>query len=475
MESKALTELVTTSKKTLKFYNKYRNIDFVHMNEILVDLLNRVITSMSDDISSSLTKDLIETVNQIGKEMKLVKESVDKSNKEVISNILLKLYEQKADYVNEMRLLIEKSDSENLLKIIDKMEKEQLKLITDVIPKTNTEYYDKYELMLKNFKDEIKETSNIDSLEKKHYEMIKSIESSLINYLSKSEERIQTNMNEIKTLNIINSEVQKELNTNLTSHINKYSNSTYKGQLAENKIEELICGIYKSAEVVKTTKESKSGDIILKRKDMLPILFEVKDYVANVPIHEIDKFIRDINDNDMSGVMLSISSGVSNKHNFQIDITQNNNICIFIHNMDYDTEKLRLAVDIIDNLGSKLKQNKNNMTITNETIEQINNEYKTFILKRELAINHIKESTKKTIQYIEEMELKSLNNYLSSKFSFKNSSTLKCELCNNFVGTNLKSLAVHKRKCKKEIEKQTKNKSPLTISPEDFEENEIEV
>ena len=82
-------------------------------------------------------------------------------------------------------------------------------------------------------------------------------------------------------------------------------------------------------------------------------------------------------------------------------------------------------------------------------IEQINNDYHTFLLKRDLTLNHIKESTKKTIQYIEELELKNLNNYLSSKFSFKNSSTLKCNLCNNFIGTNLKSIAAHKRKCKR--------------------------
>jgi hypothetical protein len=41
---------------------------------------------------------------------------------------------------------------------------------------------------------------------------------------------------------------------------------------------------------------------------------------------------------------------------------------------------------------------------------------------------YIIDSTKKTIQYIEELELKNLNNYLSSKFSFKNSSTLKCKI-----------------------------------------------
>ena len=188
--------------------------------------------------------------------------------------------------------------------------------------------------------------------------------------------------------------------------------------------------------------------MILKRVNMEPILFEVKDFKVNVPIIDIDKFIRDVNECNMSGIMLSISSGVANKHNYQIDITKDNNICIYIHNVEYDIEKIRLAVDIIDNLGSKLKGNKENITITTEIIEQINNDYQTFLLKRDLTLNHIKESTKKTIQYIEELELKNLNNYLSSKFSFKNSSTLKCNLCNNFIGTNLKSIAAHKRKCK---------------------------
>ncbi len=125
--------------------------------------------------------------------------------------------------------------------------------------------------------------------------------------------------------------------------------------------------------------------------------------------------------------------------------------------MNYDIEKVRLAVDIIDNLGNKLKENNKNITITPDIIELINKDYQTFLLKRELTINHIKESTKKTIQYIEEMELKNLNNYLASKFSFKNSSTLKCQFCNSFIGTNLKSLAVHKRKCKNKYNNDTTN------------------
>jgi hypothetical protein len=65
--------------------------------------------------------------------------------------------------------------------------KSQLQLINDIVPKSNTEYYQKYELMLKSFRDEIKNTNQIDILEKKHYDLTKDIETSLLNHLSKLE------------------------------------------------------------------------------------------------------------------------------------------------------------------------------------------------------------------------------------------------------------------------------------------------
>jgi hypothetical protein len=439
--------LSTKRKKTLNFYNKNRNIDFEMVNEMVVDLFEKVLLNANGEMSMVLTKEISEMVSKLNDEMMEMKETINKSNKEIQNNILLKLYEQRGEYMNEMRLLIEKRENDNLLKIIDRMEKEQIKIINEIIPKTNTEYYNKYESLINKFKEEISGVDKIEILERKHNDMIKGIEMSIINYLSKSEDRMQTNMNEIKAINIINSEISKEISDSMKQQINRYNNSTLKGQIAENRMEELICSIFKSAEVSRTTKESKSGDIILRRVNERPILFEIKDYSRNVPIDEIDKFIRDINEMNMSGIMLSISSGISNKKNYQIEITKKNNICVYVHNMNYDIEKVRLAVDIIDNLSEKIIKNNNNINISMETLEQINSEYQTFILKRNMAINHIKETTKKTIQYIEEMELKNLNNYLASKFTFKNSSTLKCDKC-NFVGTNSKSLAAHKRKCK---------------------------
>ena len=163
-----LIELKTSNRKILEFYNKHKNIDFVQMNEIMVDLFEKVIININGELTSSLTKDLIETMQNIGKEMTTMKDTVDKSNKEVINSILLKMYEQKSEFMNDIKLIIDKSDNENLLKIIDKMDKEQQKIINEIIPKSNTEYYRNYELLLREFKEEIKNTDQINIIENKH-------------------------------------------------------------------------------------------------------------------------------------------------------------------------------------------------------------------------------------------------------------------------------------------------------------------
>jgi hypothetical protein len=445
-----ITVLTTNRKKTIDFYNKYKNFDFEQMNDMMIDFFENIINNISGEMNNSITKDLILMIKEQNHHISTLKTDIDLMK----NNIVIKLYDIKKEYIDDIKLLIDKNDSDNISKIIDKVEKENTKLIQDIVPKTNAHYYAQYELLIKNFKEDIKNNNQSELLENKYNNFIKNIESSLINYISKTEERIQTNLSEIKNNEIINFEAQHKVNDELVNYLDKYKNSTQKGSIAENYIENLLNNIYKTADITRTTDESKSGDFIMSRENFIPILFEIKNYNRNVPTDEVNKFVRDINDKNMSGIMMSITHGICNKYNFQIDITDNNNICIYIHDMNYDPDKLRLAVDIIDNLYSKLKIsiNKNkDITIDTDTLELINNEYQTFIQKRDLAINHVKDSYKKTIQYIEELELMNLNKFLNLKLSFNNTSTLECEICKKFVGTNLKSLAAHKRKCKKNI------------------------
>ena len=446
-----LKVLSTTRKKTLNFYNKYKNIDFEQINEQLIDVLENIINNISGEMSNSITKDLILLIKDQNYQLTTLKTDLDLMK----NNIVLKLYDIKKEYVDDMKLLINKNDNDNIIKILDKVEKENNKLISEIIPKSNNQYYNQYENLMKTFITEIKKENGHLDIENKYNILIKNIESSLINYISKTEDRIQTNITEIKNNDIKNNESQQKINDDLIKYLDKYKNSCQKGTISENHIENLLNSLYKTAEVIRTTDESKSGDFIMNRtkvdgSELPSILFEIKNYNGNVPSQEVTKFVRDINDKKLCGIMISISSGICNKLNYEINITEENNICLYIHDMNYDPDKLKLGVDIIDNLYYKLKlniKNPNEYKISIETLEQINKEYNTFIEKRTLAINNFKELSKKTLQYIEELELMNLNKLLSSNSLFNNTSTLKCPYC-EFVGTNVKSLAAHQRRCK---------------------------
>jgi predicted transcriptional regulator len=98
------------------------------------------------------------------------------------NNIVLKLYDIKKEYMDDMKLLINNNDNENIIKILDKVEKENNKLIEEIIPKSNNHYYSQYENLMKTFKEEIKKDNGQDNFEIKYNNLIKNIESSIINH-----------------------------------------------------------------------------------------------------------------------------------------------------------------------------------------------------------------------------------------------------------------------------------------------------
>ena len=113
---------------------------------------------------------------------------------------------------------------------------------------------------------------------------------------------------------------------------------------------------------------------------------------------------------------------------------------VYIHNVEYSNEKIKIAVDVIDNMAMKLETTDG---ISKELLNEINKEFQTFLLQKEVVATSLKESLKK----VDEMRLPSLDKYLSTKFTVPSKQCLKCDLCNHFMATNLKAMAVHKRGC----------------------------
>jgi len=76
-------------------------------------------------------------------------------------------------------------------------------------------------------------------------------------------------------------------------------------------------------------------------------------------------------------------------------------------------------------------------------------------------MNYLKESNKKSIELLTELELPTLVNFLSSKFASTKLNNFVCDICNDFIGKNRSSLSAHKKKCNK-----LDNKSESTDSEE---------
>jgi hypothetical protein len=130
----------------------------------------------------------------------------------------------------------------------------------------------------------------------------------------------------------------------------------------------------------------------------------------------------------------------------------NNNIIVFVHNVEYSPSKIEVAVDIIDNLSSRVRQfkshNEVDCTIPKDVLDTINNEYQLFLSQKNAVIEVFKESQKKVLAQVDEIRFPSLDKYLSTKYSAPiQKPGLKCDMCKSFNANNLKALAAHKRGC----------------------------
>jgi len=206
--------------------------------------------------------------------------------------------------------------------------------------------------------------------------------------------------------------------------------------------------IYPTADIIiKNTEDI----VVIKRFTKSKILIKNIDIESNISSQEIESFTNLIDKENCCGIVLSHRSGISNKNNFQIDI-HNNNIIIYLHNVNYSHCVMTSSIDIIDNLYSKMqnysKQNGEFYSIPKELLDNINNEYQQFIMQKKTIIDTIKEYQKKLISQIDDCKFSSLQSFLSEKYCSQIQNTgFNCELCKKYSGHNLKSLAAHKRGC----------------------------
>ena len=280
------------------------------------------------------------------------------------------------------------------------------------------------------------------------------LQNPLYSIINSHQENINNQFSSMKESNVVFQSNQDKVMKDLDEFLNKYrTNSNHKGKYSEHMLEGILNRIYPTAEVVNSSSSIKhSGDFMLKREGKGVVLIENKNYDLAVQKEGVEKFLRDVKTQKCNGLFLSQYSGIQYKPNFFIEI-EGSCVLIYLHNVEYSEDKIRTAIDIIDNLSNKLNElnimnEDEGHVIQNDILDKINIEFQGFISQKESIVFNLKENNKKIIQQIEDLNLNELTIYLNNKFPSLQNSKWTCELCNESFVKKI-SLNAHKKKCGK--------------------------
>jgi len=450
MTSPMNTTLMCNSAKVWAFYHEHPHLDFEKMNVMFTDILASFMNTTNPLNNSNITSQILNGITNI--QSQLTSQQV-----EYHKQLFLKLTEFKKEYIDDLKMILSSNITDKIAPLIKDsngliLDKTQL-LLTELVPKNNENLNRQINENIKSFcssiMDEISKTSKIDGeplSQSSLDEFIKTIDSKFSNVIDVIYSNKDATLSHFSSI----TSSQNALQSEVKDVLKRMENSSSKGKMSENIVLNILRGLFPSAEVEYVGSQKESGDIMIHRKDRQKILVENKCYESRqVTSDQVKKFIHDVDTQNCSGLFLSQEGGIVNKNNFEINI-HNRNVLLYLHNVNYDPDIIKIAIDIIDSFKSKLDEITltDDYSINKDTLEEINKEYQIFIEQKLAQLKMVKEFSQRMIKTIEGIELPCLEKMLSTRFGYINSGKFICEKC-NFVGKNLLALSVHKRSCDK--------------------------
>ena len=470
MDKKTISEkIIVKNKRLVSFSSENPSINFEAVNLLFLDLIEKLTLDMNSTMTSTINSQILSSVNELKQDNKSIHSNIKLLSSELNNSINSKFQDSKREYIEETKNIIFNNFSQNndfisnlLIQNTSQLVDKTTLLLNDIIPKSNETQYRQLESSMTVFQKSIEEDTKKllnavdkeDSLDK-FYNVFETKSNNLLlqplySFINATEERINKNVSSINDSNSISS--HEKIFTDLSDFLGKYRNSSYKGQFGENQLETVLNQLYPTGEILNTTGTPASCDFRVNRQNLPTILFETKNYDRNVTIDEVKKFIRDIDQQKCHGIFLSQHSGITSKQNYQIDI-KGSNILVYVHNVDYCPNTIKIAADIIDSLSDKLSEIEDSneiISIPQEVLDDINKEYATFIERKSKIIEYSKEFIKKLSTDVDDIKFPSLSKYLSMKCgSILNDETITCDICHQFKANSNKALAAHKRACKR--------------------------
>lgn len=467
----------TKNERIVKFYNDNPSLNFEDMNLLLVQLLENILKIKDNSDGAFIAKQVFDKISSmhdevsqhnsnLGREIAFIKESINQSN----STIKL-LTDFQNTFLQSVRDIYENNEhkttnqiSENIQKQLNVMSADIQKEISPILDYSARNLINDYVASCKTDLQAILKESqserSIEQFEENLTEKTKDIIEQISTRLQESESRLNstlaTNTQQLSESKVI----QERTSHELEEYLGKYKKSVLKGEQGENKLVNILNNIFPCAEVNNVSKTGHCGDVTLIRDQKDNILLENKVYSENLPTKEVLKFQRDVQEQNCHGLLLSQSSGICHIENWHIEISSNNNILVYLHNVQDDPDLIKQAIQLIDSLSTKLssvfnglEESEKKIEIPHNVLEMMNHEFKHLndVIKSINTLN--KKYQKETDDLLKKLSLPSLDRFLSSQFGSDNipdKALFHCEEpgC-TFAGLTKAALAAHKKSHKK--------------------------
>jgi len=456
--------LTSTCKKVWDFYQKHPNLDFEAMNLLFVNIMENLSHDITSSLSNSVATQILSNIKELQSQIISVNDSVGKIHNDTQMCFQSKFTEFKKEYLEDVKLLLNSNNSDKIAPLIKEYNSglfdKTFIMINEVIPKNNDSLTKQIQENIKSFYSSIAEdtnkllNSNIN--QKSLDDFIQNIDNKFMNsqqlintLINTTEQRLENKMNAIQDISSSNQYTQSSLNKTISELLKKMEIASVKGKCSENILFNILQSLYSTAQIEVVGEQKETGDFMLTRKNKPTILIENKNWNKNVIQDEVKKFIRDVETQNCCGLFLSQNFGIANKENFEININ-NGNILLYVHEVNNDAEKIRIAIDIIDNFKLKLDEivvcNGDGYNIDKEILDEINKEYQLFATQKILQIKMVKDFSAKMVKQLEDLQFPCLENFLSTKYAFSSSKYI-CEFC-EYVAKNQSAMSAHKRGCK---------------------------
>ena len=473
--------LTINNKRVFDFYDEHKNLNFENMNLILVEILENLLKNTNPTLDMNVAASLLESVKGLQGKVNNIEDVMNKNLNDISNVFTLKFIDFKKEYMTDLQLILSNNANEKVAPLIKEYNESLLDktkiMFGEIIPKNQESLYKSIEGSLRTLQENVNNDTNsliksslsrevlqdyFSKLEEKFGNTLLSTQNVLNTIVSSSEQRLDQRLGEIKEISSTNSSSQSNLYANINELLKKMENSSSKGKISENLLFNVLHSLYPTAQIESVGNIKETGDILIKRRDKPVILFENKNYDRNVGQEEVRKFLRDVEIQKCCGIMLAQHYGIANKNNFEIEI-HNNNVLIYMHNVEYDSYKIKAAVDIIDHFKVCLDDLElgtgEHISLDKEFLDDINKEYQNFANNKLTHIKTIKDTQQKLISQVEDLKIPTLEHYLSRMYASSGAKENTCEYC-NYVAKNLRALTAHHRGCalKKQHEKAKKEK-----------------